>query len=403
MIRSRKIGFVASLALVAVVAASLLAGAGSVSASCGNVGVCWVQVTSVNVGTGDNYLKGVSVVSHNSIWAAGYYLDANGSNAHTLIELAKGTTSGGHDTFTWSQVSSTNPGTGNYLNGIVVKPASITQDSSVPVWAVGYYTSTTSADKTLVEYWNGTSWSTSTSPNSGSGDNQLNGVSADPYTNTWAVGSHVENGINEPLVMSSTNGTSWSLVSTPSTISGTLTSVSIVDASHVWAAGYFTDTTTTTSYAITMFWDGSTWTSYIPPYNSNERYDTISFLDRNDGKAGGWNPVGYAGTYEDAWDSGHSQWVSDGGIGSKYHAMQYNASASAWAVGELLHFDAPFTTFAAHWDGSSWGDTHSVDPTSDCSLWAVSAVATNDVWVVGYYRDATSNKQRTLIEHYASS
>ena len=49
--------------------------------------------------------------------------------------------------------------------------------SAGDVWAVGYYL-IGSLEQTLVEHWDGTSWTIVSSPNVGTGNNQLNAVAA---------------------------------------------------------------------------------------------------------------------------------------------------------------------------------------------------------------------------------
>ena len=82
----------------------------------------------------------------------------------------------------WSVVSSPNAGTShNYLNGVAAVSAN-------DVWAVGYYVNGSNVDQTLVEHWNGSAWSVVSSPNAGTGDNDLYGVAAVSATDVWAVG-----------------------------------------------------------------------------------------------------------------------------------------------------------------------------------------------------------------------
>src|ERR1041385_24481 len=61
--------------------------------------------------------------------------------------------------------------------------------SSTNAFGVGSYVDLTGVRKTLIEHWDGTAWTIQTSPNYGTGDNQLNGVRATSSTNAWAVGT----------------------------------------------------------------------------------------------------------------------------------------------------------------------------------------------------------------------
>src|SRR5438067_982720 len=58
------------------------------------------------------------------------------------------------------------------------------------VWAVGDYYSSSGSVQTLVEHWNGSTWSTVPSPNPGMGYNYLSGVGAVSAHDVWAVGNY---------------------------------------------------------------------------------------------------------------------------------------------------------------------------------------------------------------------
>jgi hypothetical protein len=116
-------------------------------------------------------LSSVAMVSATDVWAVGT------ANNQTLVEH--------YDGSTWSVVSSPNVGTGsNYL-------ASVTVVSANDIWAVGNYVNSGNVNKTLIEQWNGTGWKVVHSPNAGTGNNILNGVTNVPSTSqVWAVGAH---------------------------------------------------------------------------------------------------------------------------------------------------------------------------------------------------------------------
>ena len=82
----------------------------------------------------------MSGLSPSDAWAVG----ATGvGSLSTLIE---------HWTGTWSRVPSPNPSTrGDQLLGVDAR-------SSTDAWAVGFYV-TGSGHRTLIEHWNGSSWS----------------------------------------------------------------------------------------------------------------------------------------------------------------------------------------------------------------------------------------------------
>ncbi len=91
---------------------------------------------------------------------------------------------------------------------------SVAAVSTNMVWAVGYdlkgTTKSTLVKQTLIERFNGASWSITASPNSGKGDNVLSGVAAITATDAWAVGYST----NGALVLHY-NGRNWRVFSVP--------------------------------------------------------------------------------------------------------------------------------------------------------------------------------------------
>src|SRR5207248_3145242 len=58
-----------------------------------------------------------------------------------------------------------------------------------------------------------------------------------------------------------------------------------------------------------------------------------------------------------------------------------------------------------HWDGNSWSlvQTPSTSPTNNDVLWAVTALAADNVWAVGSSTDRVSGNYSKLIEHWDGS
>jgi len=70
-------------------------------------------------------------------------------------------------------------------------------------------------EQTLVESWNGTSWSSTTSPDTGTGNNVLNAVSCTSSTSCVAVGFYYNGSSVAQTLVESWNGTAWSIITTP--------------------------------------------------------------------------------------------------------------------------------------------------------------------------------------------
>ncbi len=134
-------------------------------------------------------LNSVEAISPTNVWAVGDAVNvAEPSGATTLIEHWNGTD--------WSIVSSPSPGTGSALGGV-------TASSATDVWAVGSYTPTgSSTAQTLTLNWNGTAWSTVTSPNASTGASVLTSVSTTAGgAIVQAVGDSGTSGALNPLAM----------------------------------------------------------------------------------------------------------------------------------------------------------------------------------------------------------
>src|SRR5216684_2673823 len=162
----------------------------------------WSVVSSANAES-YNLLNGVAAVSASNIWTVGLYF--NGVYGQALIEHWDG--------MNWSVITSPNPGAaGNGLNGVTVLSAS-------NIWAVGSYSNTgnVGSSQTLIEHWDGTTWSVVTSPNVASSGNDLVSVSAVSANNIWAVGNSFNNNTNSgKTLIEHWNGIRWSIVSSPS-------------------------------------------------------------------------------------------------------------------------------------------------------------------------------------------
>ena len=126
--------------------------------------------------------------------------------------------------------------------GVENQLESVQAISPTNVWAVGQAvnSSTLASQGTLIEHWNGTSWSVVPSPSPGSGE-YLNGVTANGSSDVWAVGAYLPAGSSNLQTLTlNWNGTAWSTVASPTASNGSsLTSVSTTPgASIVQAVGY---------------------------------------------------------------------------------------------------------------------------------------------------------------------
>jgi hypothetical protein len=217
-------------------------------------GTSWSKVTAPPESSQATTLSGVSAAAPAAAWAVGYYCTTSPCNDHTLILHWNGTA--------WSKVTSPNPGS-------TFDPLSaVSATSPAAAWAVGDYCTTSScpAVHTLTAHWNGTAWSTVTSPNV-TARNALAGVAAASPANAWAVGNYCTSQCGLPTEIARTltlhwNGTTWSTVTSPNTSApiNFLDGASTTSSTNAWAVGqYCTSIQCFVSHTLILHWNGATW------------------------------------------------------------------------------------------------------------------------------------------------
>jgi hypothetical protein len=179
----------------------------------------WSIVPSPNPsGSTRSKLDSVTCVSASDCWAVG----------GTLIEQYDGTQ--------WSIISSPTPSdsSGTELTGV-------TCATSNDCWAVGSYTDSSGnvAYSPLVEQYDGTQWSIVSSPTpSESPWTDLTGVTCVTASDCWAVGSYYDSGDNQYTLIEQYDGTQWSTISSPTpSDGGQLNSVTCATATDCLAVG----------------------------------------------------------------------------------------------------------------------------------------------------------------------
>jgi hypothetical protein len=159
-------------------------------------GTSWKNRTPIRGPSG--FLTGVTAADSSHVWASGSTL----SN-EAMIERWTGSR--------WRVPTIPTPGSASELDAI-------SAISTSDVWAVGDYTPTnTGIAQTLVLHWNGSSWRRVPSPNTGDAFaiNQLVGVKAVSARGVWAVGSYGDDGAVKRTLVEHYNGTSWTVSSSP--------------------------------------------------------------------------------------------------------------------------------------------------------------------------------------------
>jgi hypothetical protein len=134
-------------------------------------GSTWTVIPSPNDSTTHNNLYGVAAIAPNDVWAVG----AAGSLKTLAIHW---------DGTSWSVSPAASFGS-NVSNEALV---GIVAATSGDIWTAGQFYQN-SAEQTLTEHWNGSTWMIIPSPDAESSNNRLQGIARSPKGTLWAVGT----------------------------------------------------------------------------------------------------------------------------------------------------------------------------------------------------------------------
>ncbi len=299
----------------------------------------------------------------------------------------------------WSIVASPSTGLGSKLSGVTCSSAS-------QCWAVGSYPTTGGIDQTLIEQWNGSSWSIVSSPNVGSSGSVLRAATCSSATQCWAVGQYQggSGGVISSSFIEEWNGTSWSVVASP--VGGfktaDYTGVACSSATQCWAVGFVT--------GIDQFgepfsertidrWDGTSWTSSAAFQNGY--FSSVACASATQCWAVGVNG---ANTSVAEWNGTSWVPVSAPGPGSFSNALNSVTCVSTsvcWAVGASSNAAGENDqTLFERWNGVSWSVVSSPNsaPAEFNDLNGVTCVPGSLCFAVGYHSNANSGSNQTLVE-----
>jgi hypothetical protein len=298
----------------------------------------------------------------------------------------------------WSIVSSPNEGSSDGLSGVLC--TSVTSCT-----AVGSYNNG-SVDQTLVESWNGTSWSIVSSPNEGSDGDALSGVSCVSTSDCTAVGNY-NNGSGPLTLVESWNGTAWSIVSSPSPgTNDVLQDVACMSATFCEAIGDY-DNGSAGQETLIEGWNGSTWSQQasVSPATSGHPFDTNILSGVSCSSPTSCMTVGYYGlgaALAESWNGTAWSQVSipnanNGSSLTNLNGVSCVASSGCVAVGTFFGSGNTQQTVVETWNTTSWSVTPSANQgTGHNDLIGVSCLSTDSCEAVGY--DVVGSTDENLIE-----
>ncbi|MHB8600247.1 MAG: hypothetical protein ACYDER_25980 [Ktedonobacteraceae bacterium] len=350
----------------------------------------WRIVHSQNPGSAINNLGAVAATSSNDAWAVGSF-----SNSHLITSAAKAFIEHWNGS-AWSVLQSpTTPLDGSDLSGV----AAI---SPTNAWAVGNaYSSNDNELQTLIEHWNGASWAIVKSPSPTNGA-QLFALTALSATDMWAVGIYGNNlgrTLNAHTLIEHWNGTAWMVIQSPNSGSGLnyLESITAVSANDIWAAGFSTGDQTVLGMEETLIehWNGTSWkvVQSVSPGSNGNTLSAITAISANDVWAVGNTDNGSPGTDNaliehwngTSWSTVQSQ--NPGKESNDLSAIVSRSPHDVWAVGSFnsVYSNQQAQPLIEHWNGASWSTVTSPNiGTNNTSLAGVGLVPHSaNIWAVG--------------------
>ena len=334
---SRRVLCIAAVASISVAAGALPAYAAS-----------WQVVASPNPTVNDGFAS-LAAVSGADIWAVGSATNQNSSG------MLSATLTANYNGNAWQVVPSPNPAGSRYNN---LHGASATSASDV--WAVGSdYVSKGTKYPIIyptIEHYNGSAWSLAASAQP-TQVGSLAGVAAVTPSDVWAVGSGRNSAGVSGTMIQHWDGTSWTEVSSP-VAGAALTSVTATSPSDVWAVGY------TATAGLAMHYDGTNWTvSPLPAPSGTWQLSSVSADPAGDvWAAGSVNGSGAGGAQHPLVEhfNGSGWSVTQApDLGPSYPANWFTAilavsPASVWAIGGASPLNTTNVALAEHFDGTNW-------------------------------------------------
>ena len=313
--------------------------------------------------------------------------------------------------------------------------------NALQCWAVGVTLSNLGGSQSfptpLVEAWNGTTWSIAQTPLPDGEGGGLFGATCVTGSDCWAVGGAVTAGNGNPTgtLIEQWNGTSWSMVpsptpSGPGVVGAVLSSVSCVSTSSCMAVGYATDVAGNNLTDVTEQWNGVSW-SIVAAAPTGQAFDqlmSVQCLSTADcwavGNAGpaaqtsGFLPIfpGAAGDQGliEHWDG--SAWsivpstIEPLPSGGYLSGLECVGDSDCWASGATTDTNGNAAgILMEHWDGNVWADASASVPGSDAPgmLAGISCLGAAECWAVGstgsFNNGGSGPQPQSLIEYWNGS
>jgi hypothetical protein len=297
----------------------------------------------------------------------------------------------------WQRVPSPDPGRGaNYLSSVRAVSAS-------NIWAVGDYASGSggvASNKTLILHYNGSRWRQVSSPSPGGSFDDLNGVSAVSASSIWAVGLDSGSSDRDQSLVLHWNGRQWRQVASPSRgkFSTVLLGVAALSRTSAWAVGSYDNGHGSQSLA--LHWNGRRWSQASTPNpDGSSELESVAASSGKNAWAVGDEAKGRSVTLHwngRRWTRVPSPDILRSGDDNILYSVAVTSTGNAWAVGQATIISTG-TAFELHWNGRKWSNMASPTPGDTSAMYGVAAASASDAWTVGMFSlDSAGAEQRNL-------
>ena len=291
--------------------------------------------------SGANSFYAVAALAQDDIWGVGSRYD--GVNDRPLAEHFDGSQ--------WVIVPVPAPGNdAAYLRGVG-------SSSGTDLWAVGYQTTHSGTETTLIEHYDGAAWTIVPSPNPTSPASYLSSVAAVAPNDVWAAGHYLDGALYRTLV-EHWDGTSWTIVQTPNGGDGAnaLNGIAVAGPNDIWTVGYQLNVSGTVTATLVLHFDGVSWNIIPSP-----------------------NP---------------------GPVASSLAAVAVSPDGLIWAAG-FYNDGTQGRTLLIRGDVSGFEAVPGEDyPNEGNVLNGIAAASSGDIWAAGYHYPNGTTDYQGLIEHY---
>ncbi len=347
----------------------------------------WSVVPAQTVTAQNFILNAAAVPAPGDVWVAGYHWE-NVGGATEFRALAEHY-NGKRFVVVPTPDRETAPAV-DFLQGLSGTSAS-------DVWAVGDSAPPGAPDQTLVEHWNGTSWSIVASPDPGAVGDILQGVAAISPDDAWAVGARQDTATfyQHPMALH-WDGAAWTAVTVPNPAGCTghsyLTAVSAADATHVWATGWCGSGGSTPDQGYVERWTGSRWTvaagqGVIPAHS--QLYGISAAGPGNVWAVGLTQQPGssQAAGLTVHWDGTTWTQVAVPGSEASLHAVVASRGRTTWSAGAGTSPQPPFAgPLSLRYGQGAWHDVKV--PVAFGSLWGLAFDPGGQLWAAGTHQDS---------------